>query len=540
MHHMKNLLFSFIFFFSLISNLYPQQYEWLSHLEGIRVKKIAVDSFGNVFTVGEARIAKAYGQIAKFDNQGLLKWEHKFTSNYCYGPVGKAIKVDNQGNVIAAFAFTDTINFLGHIFISPGGDCAKSSTLILKFDTDGSLMWSYLMSWGSPSSIFITAQNEVMVNGKISYSATFSDTTLIPEESGGIATRSHSFIIKLDEHGNYKWAKNNVSQLFENESEDYFYGLEFFKDSTTINSTTFYSNPFSESGLILICSDLNENVKWVKQLKWESHAGGLNILGQTTDKEGNIFLSGFFHKDITYDNNVILPFVPQHSGYNYPHAFLMKIDSSGNFLWARTGHSPKALFNEGITADALGNVFISGYFVSEITFENYTINSGFEYTKTLFITKYDKDGNLLWLTGSDAGSSQGVAMTADHFGNVYFAGIYSYLTLDHLTLSGSGVMVGKINADVVGMKEDTEENSAFFVYPNPSGNFINIGCVDMNCKQLILSVKNQLGQTVYSVSESNIGSEYKKIIDLSHQNKGLYFIEVIADGKRSVKKVVLQ
>jgi hypothetical protein len=78
------------------------------------------------------------------------------------------------------------------------------------------------------------------------------------------------------------------------------------------------------------------------------------------------------------------------------------------------------------------------------------------------------------------------------------------------------------------------------IFPNPTGNIINILCSDMNCKQLLLSVKNNLGQTVYSSAESNIGSEYKKAIDLSQQNKGIYFIEIIADDKRMVKKVILQ
>ncbi|MBA3970882.1 MAG: T9SS type A sorting domain-containing protein [Bacteroidetes bacterium] len=89
-------------------------------------------------------------------------------------------------------------------------------------------------------------------------------------------------------------------------------------------------------------------------------------------------------------------------------------------------------------------------------------------------------------------------------------------------------------------------NSSFNIYPNPSSHNLNIVFSKANIKQLQLSIKNNLGQVIYTASDSNTGNEYKKTIDLSKESKGIYFIEVIVDvclpdsqGEKYVRKVIL-
>ena len=78
------------------------------------------------------------------------------------------------------------------------------------------------------------------------------------------------------------------------------------------------------------------------------------------------------------------------------------------------------------------------------------------------------------------------------------------------------------------------------VYPNPGGNKFNISYNSTEVvKSLHLKIRNALGQVVYSISASSIHGEYTKIIDLSDEDKGVYLIEIIADEKRSIKRIIL-
>jgi hypothetical protein len=56
--------------------------------------------------------------------------------------------------------------------------------------------------------------------------------------------------------------------------------------------------------------------------------------------------------------------------------------------------------------------------------------------------------------------------------------------------------------------------------------------------QGVFNIKNILGQTVFHQQEKIQRSSYTKMIDLSSLANGIYLLEVIIDGERSVKKIV--
>ncbi len=101
------------------------------------------------------------------------------------------------------------------------------------------------------------------------------------------------------------------------------------------------------------------------------------------------------------------------------------------------------------------------------------------------------------------------------------------------------MFVSSLHENTIGINEPNNSNNNLSIYPNPTFKIINVIFSKENIKQIQISVKSQLGQVIYSVSDSNTGNEYRKTIDLSKENKGIYFVEIIADGKRSVKKIVL-
>jgi hypothetical protein len=97
-------------------------------------------------------------------------------------------------------------------------------------------------------------------------------------------------------------------------------------------------------------------------------------------------------------------------------AFLRKYDGSGNVLWTRQFGSSNHDVGQGVSADRLGNVFVCGSTQGNLAGSNAGSSDG-------FVRKYDASGNHLWTRQfgtSELDMSLGVS--ADHSGNVYVTG----------------------------------------------------------------------------------------------------------------------
>ncbi len=76
--------------------------------------------------------------------------------------------------------------------------------------------------------------------------------------------------------------------------------------------------------------------------------------------------------------------------------------------------------------------------------------------------------------------------------------------------------------------------------PNPFINSLSLSIQKENLQQADFTITNIIGQPVYAKHESNLSSNYSKTLDLSYLPVGVYFLQVIADGERSVRQLVKQ
>ena len=177
---------------------------------------------------------------------------------------------------------------------------------------------------------------------------------------------------------------------------------------------------------------------------WAKGAGGLyDDYGQgvTTDALGNVYVSGYFgSQSIVFGTDTL---TNMSAFLGITDAFIVKYDALGNVLWTkRAGY----IFGDrasDITTDASGNVYVTGLFDTQITFGSFTVSSGASYTQT-FIVKYDSAGNALWAKSSTASStsasSYGTGVSTDDSGNVYITGgtAYAPVTFGTTTLANAG------------------------------------------------------------------------------------------------------
>lgn len=141
--------------------------------------------------------------------------------------------------------------------------------------------------------------------------------------------------------------------------------------------------------------------------------------------------------------------------------FLVKLNSSGNVIWATSaGGSAMDVIN-GIAVDSVGNSFITGSYASSIiTFGN-TVLAGTN-TDDIFIAKYAPSGNVIWARSGIGNSSYdwGNGVAFDGVGNCYVIGSFTSqnIVFDNYTLLNSNT---DKSADVFIVKYDFAGNFAW-------------------------------------------------------------------------------
>ena len=95
------------------------------------------------------------------------------------------------------------------------------------------------------------------------------------------------------------------------------------------------------------------------------------------------------------------------------------------------------------------------------------------------------------------------------------------------------------NIVTTGIVNNSEADN-FSVFPNPTNStiYINYKSSEMNSGFQIY-IKNILGQTVYSYAISSFQGEYKKAIDLSKEEPGNYYVQIITERKTVGKKITV-
>lgn len=102
---------------------------------------------------------------------------------------------------------------------------------------------------------------------------------------------------------------------------------------------------------------------------------------------------------------------------------IAKYDLNGNLLWAR---NDGGIYNEearGITHDAQGNVYATGFFNTKATFSSTSITGYGD--RDIFVVKYSPNGSVIWVRKAGSyGKDEGRGIKCDAAGNVYVCGVF--------------------------------------------------------------------------------------------------------------------
>jgi len=189
--------------------------------------------------------------------------------------------------------------------------------------------------------------------------------------------------------------------------------------------------------ILLLCGMATFSQEQAPDWAWAKSAEGNDDdfdRGLATDVAGNVYLTGYFESPtLTFGNTTLI------NAGSYD-VFIAKYDPNGNVLWAKSAGGNSSDGSTGIATDAVGNVYLTGYFHSStLTFGNITLtNAG---SADIFIAKYDPNGNVLWAKSAGGNNTDGsTGIATDAVGNVYLTGDFnsSTLTFGNITLTNAG------------------------------------------------------------------------------------------------------
>ena len=272
------------------------------------------------------------------------------------------------------------------------------------------------------------------ITGLFGFDANFGSTTL---STTGI---NDAFVAKLDSSGDFVWVENFKSTSFEslsfgfdidNDAVGNTYTTGFFLGTVEFGDTSLTSLGVSDAFVSKL--DSNGNVVWAEQI---GNAGeGVDLaLGVSSDDLGNAYVIGI--KDAETETDMF-----DVSGDSFSvdgQGFISKLNSSGDLVWTENFDSTSFSSGTDIASDAVGNSYVIGTFLDDVTLGNQTFLSSGD--TDIFVTKLDSDGNVEWSqsvgnTLSDTGNGIGL----DKAGNIYIAGSFEdSVTFGNTTLNSNG------------------------------------------------------------------------------------------------------
>lgn len=468
---MKKIILLFLIIIMLCKISFAQVPDWLwaKSAKGEsfdNATSVAVDVSGNIYVAGyfdshhitfESIILTHNGYndvlLVKYDTNGNVLWAKSAGGEYFDNAT--SVSVDNSGNVYLSGNFAShTINF-GTITLKNTDTINNTADIFfVKYDTDGNVVWA--KSAGEKFDDYATSTS-VDATGNIYLTGYYQGTNFI----FGFDTLNNVnwalkdiFLVKYNANGNILWAKT-----FGGKEDDYVKSISvdavgnislagtFDSPSIVFGSDTLMGNRYTSS--FVVKYDIKGNAIWAK------NPGNIRAYATAIDASGNIYLAGGFANSIITFDSVSLTNIGDED------IFLVKYNSNGNILWAKSAGGSGWDNLHKVIIDAKGNLYMTGFFKSStITFGTKTLtNVGDE---DIFLAEYDSNGNALWtksVGGTNVDDANSIAV--DALGNVYLVGKFMSSTISFgntslmNTIKGSNItdlFIAKIGSNGTGIK----------------------------------------------------------------------------------------
>jgi hypothetical protein len=354
---------------------------------------IAVDKSGNVYTtgnflgtadfdpgIGTYTFAATAGTndifMSKLDVSGNFVWAKQMV-----GAIGaedsRSIVLDNYDNLL----ITGVIQQGACDFDpSPTGTYTLTAVngydiFVGKYTNNGDLIW--VKQLGGSGQFEYGFSVAVDGSGNV-YSTGYFQSTGDFDPGAGVynltasGTTQDAYISKLDASGNFVWAKqldgtgSEDSRSIAVDASGNVYSTGRFDGVLDMDpsASTYTLNTFGSSDIFVSKLDVSGNFVWGKQLGGSGFDFAYSI---AVDACGNVYTTGFFNVTADFDPSPSTSYTITSAG-SYD-IFISKLDPIGNFVSVKQMGNTSVEGGNGITVDANGSIYTTGWFSNTVDFD---------------------------------------------------------------------------------------------------------------------------------------------------------------------------
>lgn len=466
--------------------------------------------------------------IAKYDSSGNLLWAQSIGSTS--DDKATAVTTDNAGNIyLTGYFYSPTITIGTYTFTNAGN---VGDIFIVKYDSNGNILWATKEGGPGleiPYAISVDALNNIVLVGRFSSnSITFGTTTL------ALAGSMDVFVVKYDASGNVVWAQgegggsNDEAYAVKVDDLGNIYVAGYFNSNALFGTITLSTTGISDA--FIAKYDSSGIVIWAKKA---GGSGDDRTNGLAIDEFGNSYVSGFFSNDTITFGSIQLP---NTSTYN---SFIAKYDASGNEVWAKGIYGDSKAFAITITPE---NVYVCGFFREDsLVYGPSTLyldgNTDFYLANcdTAGNARW-----LVQQTSGGPSSEIPNSITADAWGNVSISGYFDSDPIEFgpsvlsNTANGFDIFVARMGAMTTGIFNPDDWNN-IIIYPNPTS---EIFILQSSLPIKRIEISNITGENILTKTISN--NELRIEINISSLPEGIYFVKAVGFSNQFCKKLIIQ
>ncbi|MCD6598803.1 MAG: T9SS type A sorting domain-containing protein, partial [Bacteroidales bacterium] len=209
-------------------------------------------------------------------------------------------------------------------------------------------------------------------------------------------------------HGGGDWEDHGADICIDH---NYVYVVGTYRDQISIGDTVL--NSAGTMDVLLVKYDLNGGFQWAESAGGVNEDKGKSI---TSDDSGNVVITGDINYIAKFGEHTV-PYV------GFSDMFVAKYNGDGVCQWATSGGGSIWDGGECVEIAKNGDVIVAGYFNDQAVFDTITV-SGIDYAD-VFIARYSSDGAVQEVASAGGSGGEIIQCLAiDSLSNVYISGWY--------------------------------------------------------------------------------------------------------------------
>jgi len=353
---------------------------------------------------------------------------------------GAIVKKDALGNFIIGGNYSGTIDLdpgTGTTTVTSSGN---QDIFVVKLDANRNFVWGKSVGGSNTdgvSDLIIDNNENILLCGFFRGTADFDPSAAILNLSTG-NIGADGFILKLNSNGDFAYAKqvggtstvDDHTQSICLDNQGNLYATGYFNNTCDLDPGPSQFNVTSNGGcdVFIIKLDNNGNFVFAKSIGGTlgtSASGGSIGYSIETDNLNNILIAGIFDGTQDFDPNAGVSNLISNGLFD---GFILKLSSTGNFIFAKSFGDVGVDFANSINSDQNGDIIIAGSFNGTVDFDPSSSVTSFSSNGSSdgFLLKISSLGNYIWLnqiggTGQDLVSD----VSTDGNNNVFLTGYFN-------------------------------------------------------------------------------------------------------------------